>query len=78
MGGDPTPQDRTLNSPYFIIYGYRGSDNPANDTMRFPSHVVPGNGVPTSSAEMLNPATDVTADVTTPVSTVLTQLVGCC
>ena len=58
MGSDPTPQDRPLNSPYFIIYGYRGAANPASAVMSFPVHAVSSNATPTSSPGMLNPATD--------------------
>ena len=50
MGSDPPPQDRNLNNNYFILYGYRGADNPPNDIMRFPVHDI----TPVSSP-MINP-----------------------
>ena len=50
-GSDPAPQDCNLNNNYFILYGYRGADNPANDIMRFPVYDV----TPVSSSVMINP-----------------------
>jgi hypothetical protein len=50
-GSDPAPQDRNLDNDYFILYGYRGGDNPANDIMRLPIHDV----TPVSSSVMFNP-----------------------
>ena len=51
-GSDPATQDRSLAIDSFIIYGYRGIANPADDIMRFPVHDV----TPVSSP-LLNPLT---------------------
>ena len=50
-GSDPAPQDRDLDNNYFILYGYRGADNPSNDIMRFPIHDI----TPVASPMMINP-----------------------
>ena len=51
IGSDPAPQDRNLNNDYFILYGYRGAANSANDIMRFTIHDI----TPVSSPMMINP-----------------------
>lgn len=66
-GNDPAPQDRDLDNDYFILYGYRGADNPANEIMRFVVHDV----TPSFSSMMINPVNDTNqpfSGVTVPVS----------
>ena len=55
VGSDPAPQDRNLNNDYFILYGFRAADNPADDIMSFPAHAVPIDNTLMISTEMINP-----------------------
>lgn len=68
-------QDKPLNLPYFIMYGYRSDE--INDTTRFPVHGF-GADLPLLSHQMLNPAlhsnSDLFSTVTAPVRATDIQL----
>ena len=53
-------QDKPLNVPYFIMYGYRSDE--VNDTTRFPVHGV-GTDLPLLSPQMVNPVLHSTNDL---------------
>ena len=63
-------QDKPLNVPYFIMYGYRADE--VNNTTRFSVHGI-GTDLPLLSPQMLNPVLHSTSDlfstVTAPVCT---------
>lgn len=66
--GRDSSQDKPLNLPYFIMYGYRSDE--VDDTTRFPAHGF-GTDLPLLSPEMLDPIlhsdNDLFSTVTAPV-----------